>query len=79
MVTVYRADGLRFVIFVNDHSPAHVHVFGDGEVKIDLKGPHGRPRLVWADRMSKADIRRAMQIVEARQDELSARWDEFHG
>jgi hypothetical protein len=31
MVTVLRADGLRVVSYVNDHQPAHVHVFGDGE------------------------------------------------
>ena len=36
MVTVFRAHGLRVVIFVNDHKPAHVHVFGDGEAKINL-------------------------------------------
>ena len=26
MVTVLRAHGLRVVIYVNDHEPAHVHV-----------------------------------------------------
>lgn len=36
MVTVLRAEGFRIVIFTNDHEPAHVHVFGDGEAKIDL-------------------------------------------
>jgi len=28
MVTVFRGNGLRVVIFINDHPPAHVHVFG---------------------------------------------------
>ena len=41
MVTVLRAQGLRVVIFLNDHHPAHVHVFGDGEAKINLSGPDG--------------------------------------
>ena len=36
MVTVLRAHGLRVVIFANDHRPAHVHAFGDGEAKINL-------------------------------------------
>jgi hypothetical protein len=36
------------VIFVNDHLPAHVHVFGDGEAKINLCGAEGLPELVWA-------------------------------
>jgi len=28
MVTIYRGEGLRVVIFADDHEPAHVHVFG---------------------------------------------------
>ena len=43
-----RAQGLGVVIFVNDHLPAHVHVFGDGEAKINLCGAEGLPELVWA-------------------------------
>jgi hypothetical protein len=39
VITVYRAEGLRVVIFLNDYEPAHVHVFGDGEAKINLTGP----------------------------------------
>ena len=46
IVTVLRANGLRVVIFVNDHLPAHVHVFGDGEAKINLLGVHGTPVLI---------------------------------
>ncbi|WP_244475818.1 DUF4160 domain-containing protein [Methylobacterium sp. Leaf93] len=36
MVTVLRSGGLRVIIFVDDHEPAHVHVFGDGHAKINL-------------------------------------------
>ena len=60
MVTVLRAHGLRVVIFTNDHEPAHVHVFGDGEAKINLLGPGGTPALIWADGMSRSEVRRAM-------------------
>lgn len=38
MVTIYRAHGMRVVMFTDDHEPAHVHVFGDGEAKINLIG-----------------------------------------
>jgi hypothetical protein len=41
MVTIHRAQGLRVVIFTDDHEPAHVHVFGDGHAKINLIGPDG--------------------------------------
>jgi hypothetical protein len=43
---VLRAEGLRVVIYANDHTPAHVHVFGDGEAKIDLAGSGGTPALL---------------------------------
>ena len=48
MVTVLRASGLSVVIFLDDHEPAHVHVFGDGEAKIELIGQNQTPWLVWA-------------------------------
>ena len=78
MVTVLRAQGLRVVIFLNDHHPAHVHVFGDGEAKINLSGPDGAPELVWADNMSRGEVRRAMRLVAEQQAMLLARWREFH-
>lgn len=59
MVTVLRAQGLRVVIFTNDHPPAHVHVFGDGQAKIDLLGPDGAPDLVCAEGMTRSEVRRA--------------------
>ncbi|MFC7739258.1 DUF4160 domain-containing protein [Roseomonas sp. GCM10028921] len=79
MVTVLRAHGLRVVIYVNDHEPAHVHVFGDGEAKINLLGAGGLPELIWADRMSRGEVRRAMHIVVEQQAALLARWRDIHG
>ena len=63
MVTVFRAYGLHIVIFVDDHRPAHVHVFGDGQAKIDLLGPGGPPVLLWSENMTKAEVCRAMRTV----------------
>jgi Domain of unknown function (DUF4160) len=78
MVTVLRARGLRVVIFINDHRPAHVHVFSDGEAKINLSGPDNTPELVWADNMSRGEVRRAMRLVIEHQVPLLARWRELH-
>lgn len=72
MVTVLRATGLRVIIYVNDHLPAHVHVTGTGAAKINLTGAKGSPDLVWADGMSRADIRRAMALVTEHRDDLLA-------
>jgi hypothetical protein len=79
MVTVLRAEGLRVVIFTNDHEPAHVHVFGDGEAKIDLCGASGVPELVWADGMTRSEVRRALRVVASRQSQLLMRWERIHG
>ena len=79
MVTVLRAQGLRVVIFVNDHLPAHVHVLGNGEAKINLVGADGVPILVWEDKMSRGDLRRAMRLVTEERAFLLERWEEIHG
>ena len=79
MVTVLRAYGLRVVIFVNDHQPAHVHVFGDGEAKINLLGGDGAPALVWADGMNRGEVRRTMNVVAEQQAFLLGRWEDIHG
>jgi Domain of unknown function (DUF4160) len=67
------------VIFLNDHHPAHVHVFGDGEAKINLLGSDGAPALVWADGMRSGEVRRAMRIVTERQAAMLTRWEAIHG
>lgn len=79
MVTVLRTHGIRVVIFLNDHDPAHVHVFGDGEAKINLRGWDGSPELIWADAMSRSEVRRAMRIVTEQQGTLLSRWRDIHG
>ncbi len=78
MVTIYRAHGLRVIIFTDDHEPAHVHVFGDGQAKINLTGREGLPDLIWAEGMKANDLRRAMQLVSERQELFLAKWREIH-
>ena len=79
MVTIFRSAGLRIVIFTNDHHPAHVHVFGDGQVKINLIGRNGRPELISAEAMTAGDIRRAMRLVQDNLALLQERWEAIHG
>jgi hypothetical protein len=78
-VVVDRARGLEFGIFVDDHEPAHIHVFGDGEIKINLVGPDGDPELLSAIGMTRADIRRAVAAVKDEQASLMQRRSEIHG
>lgn len=78
MVVVLRRHGLRVVIYRDDHPPAHVHVVGDGEAKIDLIGVDGTPKLLFADGFKRSDVRRAMEIVTDSRDDLLRRWREIH-
>jgi hypothetical protein len=78
MATVHRAHGFRFVIFANDHSPPHVHVFRQGgEAKIVLEGTGGID-LDWAVGISRGDLRRALLEVERERDRMIAMWRKIH-
>jgi hypothetical protein len=77
MVTVHREAGFRFVIYVDDHEPAHVHVENGGNAKIEIAGD--RPKLMYSRGMSGGDLRKAMLIVAEQQTAMLARWREFHG
>lgn len=79
MVTVHRAAGLRIVIFLDDHEPAHVHVFGDGQAKINLIGSSEAPEIVWTEGMTRGEARRAIRMVTEQQDALLRRWRLIHG
>jgi hypothetical protein len=79
MVTVHRAMGYRFVIFTDDHSPPHVHVFGHGgEAKIDLL-PNGHIELVWASAISRADLRKLLAEATGHHTSLLTAWRRIHG
>jgi hypothetical protein len=78
MATVHRAHGFRFVMFSNDHSPAHVHVFGEGgEAKIILEGPGG-VRFDWVAGIKRGDQRRRLQEAERERARLIAMWRTLH-
>ena len=79
MVTVHRAFGYRFMMFTNDHSPPHVHVFGpQGEAKIVLAGP-GDPFPERVAGIGRGDLRRILKETHARRDALLLEWTRIHG
>lgn len=79
MVVVHRAFGFRFVIYTQDHEPAHVHVTGAGQAKINLLGRDGRPELVYSIGISRADLRRIMNEVATEHARLLTEWERIHG
>ncbi len=78
MVTVHREGGFRFAIYRDDHEPAHVHVWTDGEVIVTLMGADGKPEVRNAYGTKKADLRKVVRIVTARRNEFLAKWQEMH-
>lgn len=75
MPLVLREAGFEVRIYLNDHPPAHVHVFNsDGEAQITLEPV--RLDKVWS--MKPADARRAKALVVTHRAELLAKWKELH-
>lgn len=80
MPTIYRQDGFEVMVFLNDHRPAHVHVFkAEGEAVIHLGSKTTPPRVRLNIDMSRADERRALMIVGEHQAELLEEWRRIHG
>ena len=76
MPTVLRIDGLRIVIYPNDHPPGHVHVLGAGwVVVINLIGPEVREAIGCDER----EARRVLRLVADHQEALMNAWRRVHG
>jgi Domain of unknown function (DUF4160) len=74
--TILRIDGLRVVIYPNDHPPAHVHLLGPwvggGDQLIGLKV---RETIACDER----EARRVLRLVAGHQGTLMGAWRRFHG
>lgn len=79
MVVVHRAHGFRFVIYTADHEPAHVHITGAGQAKINLLGPGGDPEIVSSVGIKRSDLRRLVAEVIERRDHFLEEWERIHG
>lgn len=80
MPTVDRFDGLRVVIYPNDHRPAHVHVMGNGcEAVFRLGCPHGPPELRENYGFSRSDASRIQVTLAKRLVQLCGEWSKIHG
>jgi len=66
---------MRFVIYTDDHEPAHVHVYGDGEARIDIVNL----RPISNRGLRQRDLSIALALVKANRDELLLKWSELHG
>ncbi len=79
MVVIHRAHGFRFVVYTADHEPAHIHITGAGQAKINLFGSDGRPEVVSVAGIKQSDMRRLMSEVIKRRDDFLQEWERIHG
>jgi hypothetical protein len=76
MPTVHVEAGCRFVIYTDDHAPAHVHILvGDGELVIRLKDSFVREAI----NVKASEVKKALRLTEANRDKLYAAWFRIHG
>ena len=80
MPVVFRIDGLRVVIWPNDHRPAHVHVIGaGGEAIFHLNCPDGPPELRESFGFKLSDINRIEAALAKVVPPLCEEWRRIHG
>jgi hypothetical protein len=80
MPTVDDIDGLRVVIYPNDHRPAHVHVIVSGcEVVCKLNRPEGPPELRENYDFAAGKLSRIKAALASRLTSLCAEWSRIHG
>ena len=78
--TVLRFDGLRVVVYPNDHRPAHVHVIGRGhEAVFNLNCPAGPVELRENYGFSRREIRHLAAVLMDHLAELCRAWEQIHG
>jgi hypothetical protein len=75
--TVLRVGGLRFVVYPNDHLPAHVHVLGPGWVVV--VNLHGLTVREVVGPGSQRDARLARDLTIEHRAALLEAWRRFHG
>lgn len=80
MPTVLTLDGLRVVIYPNDHRPAHVHVIGPGEEAVfDLHCPGGPPELRDNFGFTRAALNSIAHALSLALNKLCIDWRRIHG
>ena len=75
-----KIDGLRVVIYLNDHRPAHVHVIGGVcEAVFKLNGPKGPLEVRENYGFSALTLSKIRSVLTSRLTRLCAEWDAIHG
>ncbi len=79
MPTVLRFDGLRVVIYFNDHRPGHVHLIGaDCEAVFELNCPEGPVALRESYGFTTRQQRRVAEQLTGSLSLLCDAWERIH-
>ena len=80
MPTVIRQRGFEIAVRPRDHGPPHVHVLHGGEEVVILLGVGDIvPRVRENRGMRERNVRKAMDIITANNDEFLKEWRKIHG
>lgn len=80
MPTILRFEGLRVVVYPNDHRPAHVHVIGRGcEAVFNPNGREGPPELRENYGFSAQELSRIQAVLADHLVALCDEWRNIHG
>lgn len=73
-------DGLRVVIYPNDHRQSHVHVIGrEDEAVFSLNCPRGPARLRENYGFRRREISKIRSVLKSNMDLLCGAWEEING
>ena len=79
MPTVLRFNGLRAVIYPNDHRPAHVHVIGtERQATFNLHCPNGPPELRENFGFNASTLTRIKAALVGSLAALCGDWEKIH-
>ncbi len=80
MPKVLTIDGLRVVIYPNDHRPSHVHIIGRGcQAVFQLHCPEGPPSLRENYRLKATELTEISQRLAGALMQLCDQWRKIHG
>lgn len=80
MPTIETINGLRVVIYPNDHRPAHVHVIGRGcEAVFKLNCPGGPPELRENLGFTRSELAQIKTALSQKLTPACNAWSTIHG
>ena len=80
MPTILVIFGLKVIIYFNDHTPAHVHVLGNGnEAIFNLSLVSNELELRENNGFSNRDLKKINDALLEKIDFIREKWSEIHG